>query len=305
MFGRYLLRTGVAVAATFALVIAAIVAVDPLGDFDTEIGDLRTFEYSPLVTANLARKLRTGRFILVFGTSRVRLLSRRYLGKDTLNFHVLYGNPRAILGFLEGLKPIQARNVSRIYVLLDLHTLGPNAYLPPADYGSTAGRYLYRVERIETYLRAGVSKLWRNATGRFEHYVHPRGYTVPINDRGNLCDLPFKGAKLVAPGQAELEALTAIEAYGKRHGIPIVFFSAPVSDKFYATIDKGALTKWRRAVASSVSGYHDLLVASGISDDCSLWADTIHLNGKGTTLMLNAMTSDRYYRSARKFNGGN
>ena len=81
-----MIGTGLTVAGVAALVVAVMVLVDPLGDFDTGLGDLRTFEYSPLVTTNLVKKLSTKRYVLVFGTSRVRLLSRRYLGEDTLNF---------------------------------------------------------------------------------------------------------------------------------------------------------------------------------------------------------------------------
>ncbi len=294
-----MIGTGLTIAGVAALVIAVIVIVDPLGDFETGLGDLRTFEYSPLVTTNLVKKLRTKRYVLVFGTSRVRLLSRRYLGEDTLNFHVLYGNPRAILELLKGLDAVQVNNIAKIYILLDLHTLGHDAYLHKVAYDSTLGRLAYRAERIETYLRAAVTKLWRNATGRYGYFVHPRGYTVPVQDRSNLCDVPFKGAKIREPGREELAALASIAAFAKYHGIRVIFFAAPVSRKFYSGIDKGVLAKWRRAVVSHISGYYDLLSLPQVVDDCALWADAIHLNGKGTILMLKALASKKYFLTAK------
>ena len=115
-----------AIAGAAAMLIALFVFAEGVALIGTDVfpaKNWRRLDTHQMLLRHQLNTLRKSPHVLVFGTSRNNMLSPEYLQRPVLNLNYVYGTPREILKCLRALDPQQIRNIEKIYVLVDYHTL--------------------------------------------------------------------------------------------------------------------------------------------------------------------------------------
>ena len=229
------------------------------------------------------------RYILVFGTSQIRLASPDILGAPTLNFDALFNSyrrkrdPRAILYFLRQLNPRQAANIAKIYFQLDpaIFVEDRGAY-QPLDFRSR--RFFLRLSlqnfNIDKVLDA-VKTVVKNLTGTFDQYVDADGFKVELDERRSDSDEThghWGGGRF---SRDSVDVLKEIDRFAKEGSIPAIYFELPRAGSVLAQMDFAATAELRRAIIGSIDHFYDLVYLDGVSDDHSCFYDE-HLNTAAT-----------------------
>lgn len=278
---RYTLFFVSVVSATLLLALAMmalISIIDPYAEAKGANGIY--FASSPATIPRYRDLLAEEPYVLVFGTSRSRLFSDRLVGDKVINLHALYGWPKAVLTFLQGLDDKRLRNVRRIIYLIDNHTF---AATPAANvyYPTTAlGRLAYRLRHLRGYTEQSFIRMYLLATGTYRYHIDPRGFTV--EDRPETFNGVQNGTN---EGQdfdpAEIARLADIKAFGEKHGIAIDFLTPTLPRSRLKVMDLNIMFAQRRGFVQALGSYFDLTYLPGVSDDDTMFADSSHINSRG------------------------
>ncbi len=280
--GRYNSFFLIVVAATMLLITAMIAVtyiVDPYAE--AEDADGIYFATSPATIPRYRDLLAREPHVLVFGTSRSRLISDRFVGDKVINFHALYGWPKAVLTFLEGLDEQRLRNVHRVIYLLDQQTFAATDEAN-VTYPTTAlGRLAFRLRDLRGYTQQSFIRASLLLRGGYRYHIDPRGFTV--EDRPETFDGVQNG---VVGNQsfdpAEIARLADIKAFGDKHGIPIEFITPVMPVSRLKVLNRDLLFAQRRGFVNALGAYFEMTYIPGISDDDKMFADSSHINSYGT-----------------------
>jgi len=259
---------------------------------------MHTFKATPLNTFSHSERLREGRYSLVFGTSHSALITPEFFreGKDTLNFHALYGNPRSVADFLGSLEPTQVNNISEIFFLLDIHVYGDDTYRPVDTYDNWFSRVLYRARRIGPYLTESFDKIYKNLRGAYIKYVDPRGHTVILTEL-NQCNLPVRRNEFSVTeiDERTMTALSRVKSFAEQNGIDTTFVTPAMFHTFLDTLDKEKLWHQKQKLIRILGGYHDFIFYNHPLNLCKFFSDPRHLNKNGLKEYMRLVRSGAYF----------
>lgn len=277
LFGCFVVLAG--------LLAALLAWVDPYAE--RQGGQFKTFVANTMTVRKFMRMLEEQPRIVVFGTSRSRLMDSEMLGGEVVNLHALYGNPKAVRDFLSRLNDHQLGNIREVYYLLDRHTFEGDAYRDIVDYTSTVGVLGAWLGRGGNYARDAFDKVFLNVRG---------GWNYEIRDNGAsrfVVDPVFDGRSRATPEHRittadTIAALAEVAAILRGHGVAVHFFTPPLPQEYWPLMDVDGYQAQMRAFASVLDEFTDMTVLDGISTERSLFEDSSHLNMAGTRRVFGA-----------------
>jgi hypothetical protein len=267
------------------LLAALLVWVDPYAE--RQGGQFKTFVASTMTVRKFMRMLEERPRILVFGTSRSRLLDSDVLGGDMINLHALYGNPKAVRDFLSRLNDRQLGNIREVYYLLDRHTFEGDAYRDTLDYTSAVEILGAWLGRGGNYVRDALDKVFLNVRGGWNYEIRDNGASRFVTDP------VFDGRSRTTPEHRvttsdAIAALAEVAAILHAHGISVHFFTPPLPQEYWPLMDMDGYQAQMRAFASVLDEFTDMTVLDGVSTERSLFEDNSHLNMAGTRRVFGA-----------------
>ncbi len=176
----------IAIAGAAAMLFALFVFAEGVALIGTDVlpaKNWRRLDTHQMLLRHQLNTLRESSHIVVFGTSRNNMLSPEYLKRPALNLNYVYGTPREILKCLRSLDPQQIRNIEKIYMLVDYHTLEKGRY--PRELDLSFGAYIKDTFKNFTLHRARV--------GAQHHRDQSRDAVSVLCQRRRLCGAGFAG----------------------------------------------------------------------------------------------------------------
>lgn len=275
----------VVAAATLAAAVVVGVAVwwvDPYGEFARH-GTMKTFASNVLTARKHLDQLRQGRHVLVFGTSRSRFLSSAVVGEPVINLHSIYGNPHAVMDFLDRLDPRQVGHIARVIYLLDGHTMEHERLFTAVDYESPWAAMAYRLKRAKIYMAEAWAKVKLNALSSYGGWIDDWGASHNVVDQVFTGYMPHMAEDRRVVTDDNLALLSRIDAFFRERGIEVAYVRPTFPLAYLRTVDRADLLEpLRRFVAHLPGGVHDLTYVDGLSSRDALFFDSTHLNVAGT-----------------------
>ena len=98
------------------------VLINPMQEFENSLTKNKYF-YNKNYSRKQFKKLKTSKNLLLFGTSKIHVISSKMLHRNVLNFHNLYGESGDILNFLMQLDNKQISNIDEILYGIDFPSI--------------------------------------------------------------------------------------------------------------------------------------------------------------------------------------
>ncbi len=274
------------------LVFTINILIDPYGEFrliewDHNILKLKSEKTTAL---QVATKLYTDKYALIFGSSRTMLLSSEIMEEPTLNFSTsIYNNPGDILAFLKILDKQQTKNITRIYVLIDVNGFH---YTKSAPFLNSKNRL--RIEKIRNIGPQKIKDAWECLyTNRYENKFINNNY---IDDFGTLHkqsshfvnkDLIFSSGTIT---EFYTHSLKEIASFCKRNKIKVTFFTVPWFKSFPEEQEK-ILNNILLIAGNAAGEYIDLQKEIFFAGNKNLYSDPSHLNIRGLKRFVSSLRS--------------
>ena len=263
------------------------VAIDPA----MELGlreypwNAQRYKTDVLTTRLLMEQLEEAPHVLVFGTSRSHMINADVIGGPVLNLHNIYGHPRAVLEFLEGLNPAQTANIKRAYYLLDYHTFDESRGYAHTDYAFPLYYRLWELVRNTNLSKLGLAlkTVWANLSGRpaFNYRVDLQGARWELGARPfdfSLCPeitRDMAGDQSFSPSTVRL--LGKVDAFFASNGIDAVYFTVPLYIDTLRNMSFDLFRKKNALVLEQVDGVYMGLYDAQVSNDPASFRDCRHL----------------------------
>lgn len=225
-------------------------------------------------------KLRSGPHILVFGTSRNNMLSPEYLNRPVINVNYVYGTPRAILKCLRTLDEQQIRNVEKVYMLVDYHTLEKGRYQRDIDHSFVG--YLRETAANFTLHRArvAINTIGINLGMPYPYYLSSDGYVVPASaDAHTDFGVPQRPDRNFRFDAAD--ELKELQRFLAETGIQAVYYTSTLPTKILQAWGEDLVARYMRVLADTVGSHYQLIYVPEISGNERNFSDESHLNGIG------------------------
>jgi len=258
--------------------------VDPEQIFNKSITKYK-FGYTKYYSKHQYEKLKSHKYILIFGTSRSQALSSKELGEPLLNFHNIYGEPGDILNFLKQLDKQQIQNTKHIYYLVSLDTMRNDINL--LDYsvytiwdevaeafplGNLSLKYLMR-DIINNIRRKSIYYYVDDDGSQF---IYDKNKTTVLNRTVKQSfNINLKKSK-------SIETLLKIDTFCKKVGIKITYYTPTYTNKY--TLQKEQLFfMWKQLLQGGIDGFYALYYLNGTSNEVigkryTKFLDASHLN---------------------------
>ncbi len=224
--------------------------------------------------------LRESPHVVVFGTSRNNMLSPAYLNRPVLNLNYVYGTPREILKCLRALDPRQIRNIEKIYMLVDYHTLEKGRYPRELDLSFFAyARDAFRNFTLHR-VRVALNTLAINLGMPYPYYVSGDGYVVPASaDASTGFEVAQRFDRNFRLDAAD--ELKELNGFLQQNKIPAVFYTPTLPTEIVQAFGEEFISRFTRALADALGGYYQLIYVPDISGNARNFSDDSHLNGAG------------------------
>ncbi len=284
------------VAAAVALLLLAE-AFDPYGENESRAMPGQVLFTSRVLTARaLLRELGERPYDLVFGTSRSAMLTDEQLGRPVLNLYPIYGNPEAVLAFLQKLDETQWRNVGEVWYALDVATFCRGCYLETVDYTNGWDVLIYKVTHLPEAFARLPGDILRNLRGAPDSWVR---FGATINGKPEVLDGSWARREVpplvVEPhDERTLDLLASIDRLVREKSRVIHYFTPPLSDAALAKLDGAALARLKREFLRRLPGVDDLSRIPGLSDHPEDFLDASHANLRGGWRAICAARSGLY-----------
>ncbi len=296
------LRSFVLALTAMALAVFAVTeAFDPFGENSWQPWPSPVRYASRVLTAGaMLHRLDRESYALVFGTSRSAMVSAAATGEPTLNLYSIYGNPRAVLDFLNRLDGPRSGHVREIFYLLDRHTFCQGCGIEEVDYTSFWSVLLYKLAHFPETANRLPLDLIRNikiAMGRADLVGGENGALLsrdPAAFDGSWTKRPIPPFPPKPFEDGTLALLGEIDALAHRRGWTIHYYVPTLPDAAVAGLDHATLAAEKRRFLKVLPGYHDLSRIEGISEDPANFSDAHHLNTMGARRAICALRSERY-----------
>jgi hypothetical protein len=273
----------IAIAGAAAMLVLLFVFAEGVSLIGTDVLPLRNWkrlDSHQMLLRHQLNTLRTGPHVLVFGTSRNNMLSPDYLKRPVLNLNYVYGTPREILKCLRSLDAQQLRNIEKVYMLVDYHTLEKGRYPRELDLSFTA--YARDAFNNFTLRRAGIAlnTILVNLGMPYPYYVSGNGYVVPANpDASTGFEVAQRFDRNFRLDAAD--ELKELKAFLEQHKIAAVFYTSPLPKEIVQAFGADFIARYTRTLADALGSYYQLIYVPEISDSGRNFSDDSHLNGTG------------------------
>lgn len=254
--------------------------VDLIGTDVIPVDGWKRLSSNSFVLQHQLDKLRSHRYILVFGTSRNNMLSADYLHAPTLNLNFVYGEPGEILSCLRMLDQTQLRNIEKVFVLVDYHTLEKNRFRHPLRLGA----WDYLSELIETFSLQKVSKSFEtvaiNLGAPYAYYLSEDGNLVPGYAK-SMAAIVFSDPIRMSFRLDAVDDLKALNAFLIENKVPAVFYLPTLPVELIRALNRDVIERFVRAAVSAVPRLFQLIYVPEVSSNTLLFSDDSHLNAAG------------------------
>lgn len=240
----------------------------------------RRLDAHQMLLRHQLNKLRTSPHVVVFGTSRNNMLSPAYLNRPTLNLNYVYGTPREILKCLRSLDPQQIRNIEKIYMLVDYHTLESGRYPRELDLSFSA----YVKDKFTNFtlhrVRTALNTVAINLGMPYPYYVSGDGYVVPASPDAStgfeVAQRFDRNFRLDAVSE-----LTELKGFLQQSKIPAVFYTSTLPAEIVQAFGEDFVARFTHTLADTLGSYFHLMYVPDISANARNFSDDSHLNGTG------------------------
>jgi hypothetical protein len=276
--------------------------INPTYKYDNRIIKNNKIGFSEGLSKSLYTKLKKRKYTLVFGTSRSRFIDSKMLGKQTLNFHSIYGNPNSVYSLLNQLDDNQLNNIEHIYYLIDLHIMksktDKDSYYEFIDYKDSSinllDSVLLSINDIENSIKSIVSSAHISSEGS------PVGITKDLTTKGGTLLNPMNDQ---AYSMQAINTVKKINTLCKNKGIKITYITPTFPDFSLKRINLDVeRDKWSKLLLNNkIDSFYALWMVDGVSDlknDNTYLAfeDEKHLNYKYLDHVINNIVMNKTSR---------
>ena len=291
----------------FFLFIFVTIVIDPYNEnkLITHKFNLHKPRSSYTSSIRLFDKLKTDKYILLFGTSRSLKLSKKILGKPTINFSgSIYGEPTKVFNFLKQLNQTQKNNIIKIYYLLDMHTFSNNTSTL-INYNSYF-EYIklhfinFNLEKVLAALETIILNLtlrgdymseygWIINTKREVTYGH-KGPILSTIEHNNF----IKSQNNIIFDERQFNYLSKLNKLLNDNNIQTIYFTPTFNIQALKEFNFEILDYQYKKFSNILNNFYDLTYIPVISNDYTMYTDSSHLKYKGFKYIFKKINFDDY-----------
>lgn len=252
-------------------------------------------------STQLFNKLKTDKYILVFGTSRSHKLSEKILGQPTLNLSgSVYGEPNKVFNFLKQLNQKQKNNIIQVYYLLDIHTFSKNTsqlidYNSYPDY--IKSQFInFNMDKINLSLKTILT----NYKGA-KDYVDENGCKINLeehtfNPKTSYGEINafVKHQSNTAFDKGQFQYLSKIKKLLKNNNIKTTYFIPTFNILALKKFNFSVIDYQKKKFSEILDSYYDLSYIPYISNDYNKFSDFSHPKFEALKYIFTEINLEQY-----------